>query len=353
MVAQRDIDIIAGSPVDWEVFRDKTIMVTGATGRLGMYIVEALAWADREKNLGLTIVALARNEKKLQQIFGEHLKLSCMRILVQDITEPISFDGDIHYIFHASGAASPKDITKAPVDTMWGHVQGARNVLELAREKKTEKIMYISTVDTYGEWKSGESMKETDVGVSKFDNVRACYSESKRLCETMFVCYEAQYGISYQTVRLCHTFGPGIVLDDGRAFAEFIGNVLAGEDIVLQSDGSAMRTYTYVADAVGAVLLAFSKGREKCYNIANIDNLISVRDMAQMIADLDPEHKVKVRYSQESSDLQYLPFKLGVMNIDRITQLGWTPTVGLQDAFRYTMEAFRQSGELSDNQEVE
>lgn len=343
MVEQRDIDIILRNPIDWEKFRNKTILVTGATGRLGMYFVEAINKADIDWNLNLTIIAMARSEKKLKEVFGQTLKLPNIRTMVQDITEPITYDGLVHYIFHTAGAASPMDFTQAPVDTLWGHVQGTRNILELAREKKSERVFYVSTVETYGEWKSEEGIKETDCGPMHCDNARACYPEAKRLCETMLASYEAQFGIDYVGVRLCHTFGPGISLYDGRAFAEFIRDVLEGKDIVLQTDGSATRTYTYVADAIGAMLLAFTKGKEKYYNIANLDNLISIRDLANLIAGLDPKKKVKVQYASDTEQkLKYLPFKLGIMNVDRIMNLGWRPQVGIEDAFRYTIESFLQ-----------
>lgn len=343
MVEQRDIDIIMKSPIDWEYFRNKTVLVTGATGRLGMYIVEALNKADIDWNLNMSILALARSEKKLKQVFGSSLELPNIHALVQDITEPIRWEGEVHYIFHTAGAASPQDFTDQPVDTLWGHVQGTRNVLELAREKKSQKVLYVSTVEIYGEWKSEDGIKEDDIGPIHCDSARACYPEAKRLCETMFASYEAQYNIPYVGVRLCHTFGPGISLEDGRAFAEFIKNVIDGKDIVLQSDGSAARTYTYVADAIGAILLAFTKGKEHYYNIANLNNLISIRDLAELIAGLDPNGKVKITYANQAKQkLKYLPFKLGIMNVDRIIGLGWKPLVGLKDAFRYTLESFLQ-----------
>ena len=343
MVEQRDIDIILKNPIDWEKFRNKTILVTGATGRLGMYFVEAINKADIDWNLNLTIIAMARSEEKLKEVFGQTLKLPNIKTMVQDITEPIKYDAPVHYIFHTAGAASPVDFTQAPVDTLWGHVQGTRNILELAREKKSERVFYVSTVETYGEWKSEDGIKETDCGPMHCDNARACYPEAKRLCETMLASYEAQYGIDYVGVRLCHTFGPGISLYDGRAFAEFIRNVLEGKDIVLQTDGSAARTYTYVADAIGAMLLAFTKGKDKYYNIANLDNLISIRDLANLIARLDPKKKVKVQYASDTEQkLKYLPFKLGIMNVDRIMNLGWRPQVEIEDAFKYTIESFLQ-----------
>jgi nucleoside-diphosphate-sugar epimerase len=342
MVEQRDLDIIMGNPINWELFRNKTILVTGATGRLGMYIVEAINKADIDWNLNVDIIALARSREKLQKVFGNSLKLPNIHTLVQDITEPISIDGPVDYIFHTAGAASPMDFTGQPVDTLWGHIQGTRNVLELAREKHTQKILYVSTVEIYGEWKSEEGIREEDMGPIRCDVPRACYPEAKRMCETMLASYEAQYGVSYVGVRLCHTFGPGISLVDGRAFAQFINNVLHGQDIVLESDGSAARTYTYVADAVGAMLLAFTKGREHYYNIANLNNLITIRELAELIAGLDPKGAVKVRYASEKGKLSYLPFKLGIMNVDRIMGLGWHPVVGVEDAFRYTVESFLQ-----------
>ena len=347
MVEQRDIKIILNNSIDWECFRNKTILVTGATGRLGMYIVEAINKADIDWNLNITIIALARSENKLKKIFGESLKLPNIHTIVQDITQPIHWKGDVHYIFHTAGAASPWDFTNYPVDTLWGHVEGTHNVLELAREKKSEKVLYVSTVEIYGEWKKEESICESDMGVMHCDKARACYPEAKRLCETMFASYEAQYHIPYVCVRLCHTFGPGISLDDGRAFSQFIRNVIHGEDIVLQTDGRAVRTYTYVADAIGAMLIAFTKGKDSYYNIANVDNLISIRDLAKLIADMDEKGKVRVRYEhQKEQKMKYLPFKLGIMNVDKITALGWRPQVGLQEAFRYTLESFLQRTEI-------
>lgn len=343
MVEQRDIDIIMNNPIDWEYFRNKTVLITAATGRLGMYIAESLIKADIDYNLSLNVIIHGRNRDKLQDIYRDSLNLPNVHPLIQDITEPFTIDGKLDCIFHTAGAASPMDFTNTPVDTLWGHVQGTRNVLELASVKKCSKVFYVSTVEIYGEWKQDAGIKETDMGPIKCDEARACYPEAKRLCETMLASYEKQYGIPYVLVRLCHTFGPGIALDDGRAFAEFIKDVVDGKDIILHTDGSAERTYTYVSDAVGAMLLAVTKGKEHAYNVANIDNLISIRDLANLIANLDPSKKVKVCYAEGvEQKLQYLPFKLGIMDVDRIMSLGWNPQVGVEDAFRYTLESFLQ-----------
>ena len=343
MIELRDIQIILNNPINWEKFRNRTVLVTGATGRLGMYFVEALNKADIDWNLNLRIIAVARSREKLEQVFGESLKLPNICPVIQDIAQPLSRDGDVDFIIHTAGAASPRDFTESPADTLWGHVSGTRNVLELARQKKTEKVLYVSTVEIYGDWKSEEHISENDMGPMRCDDARKCYPEAKRLCETMLASYEAQYGVSYVGVRLCHTFGPGIILDDGRSFAEFMRNVINGEDIVLQTDGGAMRTYTYVADAVGAMLLALTKGTEHYYNVANLGNLASTREVAELIAGMDPKRKVKVCFAgQGEQKLKFLNYKLGIMNTDRIMALGWRPQVGLSDAFRWTLNSFLQ-----------
>ncbi len=344
MVEQRDINIILSNPVEWEKFRNTTILITGATGRLGMYLVEALNKADIDWNLNLRIIALARSREKLERVFGESLNLPNISTIVQDITEPVLFDGNVDYIFHTAGAASPKDFTEDPVGTLWGHVQGTRNVLEFARQKNTKKVLYVSTVEVYGDWQAEDLIREEDMGPMRCDDARKCYPEAKRLCETMLSSYKAQYGLDFVGVRLCHTLGPGISLDDGRSFAQFLKNVINGEDIVLHTDGSAKRTYTYSADAVGAMLLAFTRGDEDFYNVANTDNLISTRELAKLIAGLDPKQKVKVIFEKESGNtLKYLNYRLGIMNTDRILKRGRRPQVGLEEMFRWTLDSFIQN----------
>lgn len=336
---QRDIDIVLNNPANWEKLKNTTVLVTGATGRLGIYIVHSLLQANKRWGLNIQILALARNTEKIKATYGS--MLNELNVLAQDVVLPISWEGQVDYIFHTAGLASPEDFTHRPTDTLWGHVQGTRNVLEMAREKKTKRVLYVSTVEVYGTWKSEEYIKETDMGPLVHMNSRACYPEAKRLCETMLACYKAEFGVDYTVVRMSHTFGPGISLYDGRAFAEFMRNAIEGQDIVLQTDGSAVRTYTYTADAVGAMFLALLNGTEEYYNVAATQNQISIRDLAVLIAGLNSEKPVSVKFAAPQGEkLLYLPFKLGILDSSRMESLGWKVQVDLERAFRWTMESF-------------
>lgn len=344
MVPQRDLDIILSTHASWKKLRGSTVLVTGASGRLGIYIAHALVEANNRWKLGVEIILLARSQKKLEKAYGPLLQRSDIHILLQDVTTRIDTSYDIDYIFHTAGLASPEDFTHRPIETLWGHVQGTKNVLDLAVEKKTARVLYVSTVEIYGIWDNEEGIRESDMGPISCTNYRACYPEAKRLCETMLACYKHEHSLNYVGVRMSHTLGPGISLEDGRAFAEFLRNVLRGEDIVLQSDGSAVRTYTYTADAVGAMFLALLDGDEEFYNVAAVSNQISIRDLAVLIASMSKTGKTHVRYAESAkAQLAYLPFKLGILDCSRIETLGWKPQADTRQVFQWTLDSFNMN----------
>lgn len=337
---KRDLKIICNSAVNWRMYQNKVILVSGVTGRLGRYIFETLIDIDIKYNLNLRVIGIARSHKKAEEVFGETLLLPNVSFLYQDINDIIKYDGVIDYIFHTAGPAAPVDFKETAVETLWAHVNGTHNILECAKTHKAKRVFYVSTVETYGAFKGEFNITEKDMGPLQHLNYRACYPEAKRLCETMLACYKEEYGVDYCGVRFSHTLGPGILLNDGRAFAEFINFALNNKDIVLNSDGSAMRTYTYVADGINAAFLIMEKGESTLYNVAADENLISIRDLAELIAKYSPTHKSKVVLSQEAAKLPYLPFKLPIMNTQKIRDLGWRPQVDIEKTFKWTIESF-------------
>ena len=337
----RDFEIIRKGIFKWNMYRDKTVLVTGATGRLGRFIVETLVDVDLKYNLNLRVIGMARNLEKAKVVFGDLLEFPNVSFVYQDVNIPIEYEGSVDYIFHTAGPAAPMDYKRSTVNVLWAHVNGTHNVLEFARLHETKKIFYVSTVEVYGEQKADGKIKEDFMGPMQHLKSRACYPEAKRLCETMLACYKEDYGIDFCGVRLCHTLAAGIALDDGRGFAEFIACALKGKDIVLHSDGSAMRTYTYTPDAVNAFFMIMERGESgTMYNVAAEENLISIRDLAQMIAGMSPKKTTKVVFSKEASNMPYLPFKLAIMDTSKVKELGWKPQTSLDDMFRWTIESF-------------
>lgn len=336
---RRDLDIVFSSPVEWTAFKDSKILVTGATGRLGIYLIRSLLEANKRFNLGITILALARKPEKVHAVLGDIIKNKSLNVFYQDINMLFEYNSTVDYIFHTAGQASPSDYV-APVDTLWGHVNGTHNILEFARKHDTRKILYVSTVEVYGDWKSEYMIKESDMGPLFHAKARACYPEAKRLCETMLASYQLQYGIDYTVVRMSHTIGAGVSLTDGRGFAEFIDTALKGKDIILHSDGRTVRTYTYTADAIGGMFTAFTKGNDQYYNIANSNNELSILELANLIASLVPK-PVQVKFdSSVKPSLSYLPYKIGILDASELKKLGWQPQVNVHNTLLWTIESF-------------
>jgi dTDP-glucose 4,6-dehydratase len=129
--------------------------------------------------------------------------------------------------------------------------------------------------------RAASPVAEDAPGVLDSLDLRSAYPESKRVSETLCVAAHAQHGTAYRIARLSHTYGPGLGLGDARVQAYFLRQPLAGEDIVLQSDGSLERTYTYVADAASAVLSMVLAEESGAFNVANEAARVSVRELAE------------------------------------------------------------------------
>lgn len=337
----RDFDIICKGISNWDMYLNATILITGSTGRLGHYLLKAFAEANLRYNLNLKIVGMARSHQKVKKVFGNLLDSANIYFIYQDVNCPIELESDVDYIFHTAGPASPRDFKNSAVSVLWSHVNGTHNVLEFAIRHETKKVFYVSTVETYGCLQENTLIREEDMGQLENRNARACYPEAKRLCETMLWTYKETYGLDFCGVKLSHTFGPGIELNDGRVFADFINSVLNRQDIVLHSDGSTMRTYTYTPDAINAMLLIMEKGESGClYNVAANENLISVRDLASLIASYSLEQETKVICRLESNKMPYLPFKLPIMDTSKVRSLGWSPQTNLSDMIKWTIQSF-------------
>lgn len=120
-----------------------------------------------------------------------------------------------------------------------------------------------------------------------------------------------------------------MALDDGRVQADFAANVVAGKDIVLNSDGSGVRTYTYVADAIAGLFYALLCGDQVAYNVADPSGLVSIRRLAELFTEVRPERGQQLRFTNESDARSYSLTKKQGLDSTRLAALGWNPVVDL------------------------
>jgi nucleoside-diphosphate-sugar epimerase len=265
-----------------------------------------------------------------------------LKIIVQDVANQININEKIDYIIHAASPASPKYYNIDPVGVIMPNVLGTKNTLELARKNNIEGYLYFSSGEVYGQLNDGEVINEDKYGYLDPTTVRACYGESKRMGENLCVSYGHQYNIPVKIVRPFHTYGPGMKLDDGRVFADFVKNIVNNEDIEMKSDGSATRAFCYLADAtVGFFKILLEGKNNNAYTLANSNGVISIKDLATELVNMFPEKGLKAIFAEQNKDYLQSPIKGNSVDTSKLESLDWKATTTIKDGFKKTIRSYK------------
>lgn len=307
---------------DMSVFDGKTILVTGATGLIGKLCVKSLL----NSGYNTQVIALVRDEEKAKNIFVESKRLT---YLVQDINQRINTTRRVDYIIHAASTTSSKDFVEKPVETIYTAINGSRNILEFAKNKRLEGMVYLSSLEIYGV-NEKENIKERDYGYIDILNPRSSYSESKKMVETMCISYGTEYGVPVKIARLAQTFGAGVSISDNRVFAQFAKAIINKENIILHTKGETKRNYCYTTDTVRGIFTILTKGENNnAYNVANENSYCSISEMAYL---LENEY-TKVEYKIDEVNRGYNPTVKIALNTEKLNALGWEAKVNLKEMF--------------------
>lgn len=329
-VIQRDLGEILGRDVPWDRLSGATVLVTGASGMLPSYALYSLLALNDRHGAGITVHGLVRNEAKARRQLADVLGRPDFRLVVQDVSEPLALPGPLDYVIHGASAARPALHGTEPVATIKANLLGVFRLLDLCVTKRSSGLVLMSSAEVYGTQPPGAGLiDEQSYGGFDILNPRACYAEGKRGAETICASYQTQFGIQCRIARFGHIYGPGMAPDDGRVQADFAANVVAGRDIVLNSDGSAVRTYTYVADAIAGMFYALLRGDQLAYNIADPAGLVTIRRLAELFTQVRPEKGLRLVFSNESDARSYSPAKRQALSSARLAALGWRPLVDL------------------------
>ena len=329
---KEDLDYILGVK-GIDSLRKKSFLITGATGMVGLCLIDALMRFNEKANAGIFIYAVGRDKDRASSRLGEYYSDPFFTFIEQDVRSSFPEDLKVDYIIPLASNTHPLAYSKYPVETVEINAKGAENALKKAVQCGAV-VLYPSTVEVYGN--GNDPFDENYTGKLNLATSRACYTESKRVSEALCQSYIAEYGVDCKIVRLSRLFGPTMLESDTKASSQFIMKALANEDIVLKSKGDQYFSYTYIADAVQAILFVLLNGEcGQAYNIACDACNVRLATFAMECATLAGKSVV----FDLPSDVEakgYSVASKAILATSKLSSLGWTSDRRFKDAVERT-----------------
>lgn len=341
-VILEDLERIAAAPLPWDRFAGTTVLVTGANGFLPAYLVETLLHLNDSRRANVRVVGLVRSVKRAADRFAVHAGRTDLTLVEHDASQPYPTAGPVDWIVHAASPATPSSYLADPVGTVAPNVAGTHHLLTLARDKQSAGFLFFSSGEVYGPTPARVPTAESDYGPVDPLDVRSVYAEGKRAGETLCAAFARQYGVRATVVRPFHTFGPGMRLDDGRVFADFVRDICDRRDIVMKSAGLATRAFTYLADATAGFFTVLLKGEPgAAYNVANDGGELSIAGLADLLAATFADRGIAVRRAEPTAAELAVTSKLqrSCPDVSRLRALGWVPETSVADGFVRTVRS--------------
>lgn len=331
---QKDLNYIL-STKGIESLHGKSILITGATGLLGVNLIDALMLMGDVK-----VYAVGRSKEKAASRLGEYFNNPNFEFIQQDVCEPFANNLKVDYIIPGASNTHPLAYSQYPIETIMINIKGAEYALQLA-ERCGATVLYMSTVEVYGNAIGQGVFTEGYTGKLNLATSRACYTESKRVSEAMCQSYIAERGVNVKIVRLSRVFGPTMLESDSKASSQFIKKAIAGEDIVLKSKGDQYFSYTYVSDAVAAILHVMINGENGvAYNISNEKCDVHLKDFAQMCAECNGKDVV-FDLPSEAEQKGFSIAMQAILDNSKLKSIGFTPKYEMKDAVSRTVEILK------------
>ena len=310
----------------------KRILVTGGAGFIGSHLCAALL--DQGHEVLCVDNYYTGRRANIEPLFANR-RFEALR---HDVTFPLYVEVD--EIYNLACPASPVHYQFDPVQTLKTSVHGAINMLGLAKRTRA-KILQASTSEVYGDPKVHPQTEDYWGHVNPL-GPRACYDEGKRAAETLFIDYRRQHGLGVKIARIFNTYGPRMLPDDGRVVSTFIVQALAGEPITVFGDGRQTRSFCYVDDLVEGLIRLMASADDLIgpVNLGNPEEF-TIAELADRVTALTGSKSAIVSRPLPTDDPHRRRPDISLAE----AELGWRPTIELDDGLRKTVAYFSERGD--------
>lgn len=325
---------------DWNILRDRSLLISGSTGMIGSCLVDAIMFRNRVHGLNCKIFAVTRSREKACSRFAEWSVSSLLQILEGDVNQDIShlLPNSVDYVLHLASNTHPVAYASDPIGTILTNIVGTRNMLEAAASLGARRFLFASSNEIYGENRGDKELfDESYLGYIDCNSLRAGYPESKRCGEALCQAYLRQKGLDIVIARLTRSFGPSLLPSDTKAMSQFLRNGANGEDIVLKSKGDQLYSYTYAADAVTGLLTVLLNGEKgEAYNVAEESFDIPLKEIASIIAE-EAGTKVVFDLPDEVEAAGFSKVTKARLDGSKLRALGWRAQYSLREGIIRTL----------------
>ena len=344
-VIKRDIEeIVSEIMPDLKRFDGKTVLITGANGFLGSYITDTLAHYNTKTQNPCLLVLINKNPVTNESRLGHLLGNPNVQFVTKDVSKPFYIkQGKVNFIFHAASNASIRAVATDPEGTLEANRNGLKVLLNYAKENPVEEFLFFSSGDIYGNpTKDFLPTPETYPGNVNTLAEKASYTEAKRVGETMCMDAFRTDKVPIKLLRIFNTYGPGL-RNDGKVVANFFITAEKDGFILINNDGRARRSMSYVSDTIRGIFKVVSSGKPgEAYNIGTNENNPDMLDLSSNIM-----RTLKRNVSVLPKPISTKP-EIGENNrypdIRKLKGLGFSPRVSLEDGLTRMREHYDETG---------